>query len=195
MNQRIFSAFRSLLQLAQFHPQWRSAMPHDRPQEQLMFGFWLLWLVQLSWTQPALSSIGYKLDFWRWLLVMFIAFAGGVVLLYVLSFLVRRVRHFPVLFDGHVMGLLLSGFGFTIAGLLGAIVTPEGSYGVWLNQGFIALAGIWTLTVMSFVVHTALRVKTPLALVIAGCYLLAISVLEWLAQISLHNLETNYWPF
>src|SRR5690606_35685848 len=181
MTQRILAAFQSLIQLAQFHPQWRSAMPHDRQQEQLMFGFWLLWLVQVAWAQPTVSSIGYALDFWRWLVVMFMAFAGGVVLLYLLALVVGKVRYFPVLFDGHVMGLFLSGLGFTLATLLGVLVTPEGSQGIWLSHGFITAAGVWTLVVITFVVRTSLRLKTPFSLVIAGCYLACISVLEWLA--------------
>lgn len=195
MYDRFIAVFKSFIQLAQFHPQWRSAMPHDRTQEQLMFGFWLLWLLQLSWAQPAISTLGFALNFWRWLVVVFMAFIGGVILLYLMTLLVGRIRHFPVLFDGHVMGLFLSGFGFTLAAFLGAIATPDGGAGIWLSQAFLAIAGLWTLAVMAFVVRTSLRLKAPLATVIAGCYLLGLSVFEWLAQIALYNLETQYWPF
>lgn len=195
MQNRLLAAFQSLLQLAQFHPQWRNAMPHDRPQEQLMFGIWLVWIVQLAWTQPAHTSLGYLFAFWHWLVVMFVAFAGGVVLLYVMALFVARVRHFPVLFDGHVLGLLLSGLGFTLATFLNAFVTPEGSTGVWLGQAFVLLAGLWTLVAMSFVVRTALRVKAPVAVVVAACYLSAIVALEWLGQMALYNLLTKHWPF
>lgn len=195
MQNRLLAAFQSLLQLAQFHPQWRSAMPHDRPQEQLMFGVWLLWMVQLAWAQPAQTALGYTFAFWQWLIVMFMAFTGGVMLLYVMALFVARVRHFPVLFDGHVLGLLLSGFGFTLATFLAALVSPDGSTGIWVGQSFIVLAGLWTLVVMGFVVRSALRVKAPTAMLIAACYLLGISVLEWLGQIALHNLLTKQWPF